>query len=321
MNVCYRRLLLVLPALALACGGDSGPRLTGSERIIVVPALATITVGGTQQFSASRKLSDGTTDPNPSVSWSATGGTITTAGLYAAGPTPGTFRVIAAFTGGADLADTSSVVVTAAGAHSYSTNFPLTENPISEGGNWINGFTAGLDWSDVATKPGLAYGPQRSGFFNDPTALMTGTWGPDQRVTAVIAGTANGSCGEEVELRLRSAISGHNNRGYEVTFRNSTDPNNTYLIIVTWNGAFSDFTYIFDQRGDPKFFVQPGDVISATIVGNLITAYKNGTVVGQVADNTFSTGQPGIGFSFDTSAPGCSGAEFGYSSVSATDSP
>src|SRR5438046_7973905 len=34
-------------------------------------------------------------------------------------------------------------------AESYTTNFPLTENPISEGGNWINGLTNGIDWSDV----------------------------------------------------------------------------------------------------------------------------------------------------------------------------
>ncbi len=64
-------------------------------------------------------------------------------------------------------------------------------------------------------------------------------------------------------------------------------------------------------------------MISATIVGNLISVYKNGTLVGQVADNTFTTGQPGIGFSFDTSGSGCSsaGSQFGYSSVTATDAP
>src|SRR5215469_13635132 len=37
----------------------------------------------------------------------------------------------------------------------YTTNFPIAEDPISEGGKWINGKTIGLDWSDVATIPGL----------------------------------------------------------------------------------------------------------------------------------------------------------------------
>ena len=45
----------------------------------------------------------------------------------------------------------------------YSTSFPLTETPISEGGNWINGQTVGLDWKNVNTKPGLAYGADASG--------------------------------------------------------------------------------------------------------------------------------------------------------------
>ena len=30
-------------------------------------------------------------------------------------------------------------------------NFPLTEDPISEGDNWISGKTIGLDWANVAT--------------------------------------------------------------------------------------------------------------------------------------------------------------------------
>jgi hypothetical protein len=39
-----------------------------------------------------------------------------------------------------------------------------------------------------------------------------------------------------------------------------------------------------------------GDVLRATIVGNVITVYKNGTQVAQVADSTWTNGQPGIGF-------------------------
>ena len=32
---------------------------------------------------------------------------------------------------------------------SYSTNFELDENPISEGGMWLNGRKDGIDWIDV----------------------------------------------------------------------------------------------------------------------------------------------------------------------------
>ncbi len=48
----------------------------------------------------------------PGVTYSATGGTITTGGLYTAGSTAGTFRVIAVQQGGT-LADTSAVTLTA----------------------------------------------------------------------------------------------------------------------------------------------------------------------------------------------------------------
>jgi hypothetical protein len=57
--------------------------------------------------------SDGSTTA-PAVSYSATGGTITPGGLYTAGTTAGSYRVIASHTGGT-LKDTSAVTITAAG--------------------------------------------------------------------------------------------------------------------------------------------------------------------------------------------------------------
>ena len=55
--------------------------------------------------------SDGGTTA-PAVTYSATGGTITSGGLYTAGSTAGTFRVIATQQGGT-LADTAAVTITA----------------------------------------------------------------------------------------------------------------------------------------------------------------------------------------------------------------
>ena len=34
-------------------------------------------------------------------------------------------------------------------ATTYTTTFPLTENPISQSGHWINGGTVGFDWCNV----------------------------------------------------------------------------------------------------------------------------------------------------------------------------
>ncbi len=85
-----------------------GRKLT---RIIVSPASTTLSVDGTQQFLAYGRMNNGDSVA-VSVTWSATGGTITTAGLYRAGQTPGSYAVTAAQTGGS-LTGTASVAVTA----------------------------------------------------------------------------------------------------------------------------------------------------------------------------------------------------------------
>ena len=100
-----------------------------------------------------------------------------------------------------------SLLLCAAGAEAiagtYTTNFPLTENPIFEGGHWINGLTNGIDWSDVQTIPGKAFGTQ-TGIgpnYADSTALLTGSWGPTQTVQAVVyILAADSTTFEEVEL-------------------------------------------------------------------------------------------------------------------------
>src|SRR5712692_8700467 len=72
------------------------------------------------------------------------------------------------------------------GTHgTYTTNFPLAENPISEAGKWLNGQGDGLDWTNVRTTPGFAFGTELGGNrpepqkYDDSTALVKGTWGPN----------------------------------------------------------------------------------------------------------------------------------------------
>jgi len=197
----------------------------------------------------------------------------------------------------------------------YSTNFPLTENPISEGGNWVNGQKNGNDWGDVQTTPGLAFGTNAGGFA-DPTALVAGSWGPDQTAQATVHSVnQNDSITEEVELRLRSNISPHNITGYEINFRCSKT-NNAYSQIVRWNGPLGDFTYLW-ASGGPQYGVANGDVVKATIVGNVITVYINGVQMGQVTDNTFAMGSPGMGF-YLSGASGIN-SDFGFTSFMASD--
>src|SRR5437879_2900763 len=58
-------------------------------------------------------------------------------------------------------------------SNSYSTNFPLTENPISEGGRWLNGGTVGLDWTNFRTTSNKAYGLEvGTNGYDDSTAIL-----------------------------------------------------------------------------------------------------------------------------------------------------
>jgi hypothetical protein len=198
----------------------------------------------------------------------------------------------------------------------YTTHFEITESPISENSNWINGSTTGLDWGYVSTSAGQTHTHPGTEPYADATALLTGTWGADQVAMATVGSVTKAcfsdTCWPEVELRLRSSLSPHKCTGYEITF--SLLPNNrAYLIIVRWNGPLGDFTYLFNQKGI-QYHATTGDVIKATMVGNVISAYKNGILMAQVADSTYTSGNPGMGFN-ERSYNG----DYGFTSFTASD--
>src|SRR3989304_7130888 len=181
-----------------------------------------------------------------------------------------------------------------ANARTYTTNFPLSEDPISEGGNWINGGTTGLDWKNFVTTSGLAYGKPNTVSYDDGTAILSGAWMADQDVTATIHSVnQTDSQYQELELRLRTSITPHSITGYEINFRCSKT-SNAYLEIVRWNGPLGNFTYLAQYSGS-QYGVIEGDVVRATIVGNTITVYINGVQRGTATDGTYSSGAPGIG--------------------------
>ncbi|MEX2282037.1 MAG: CARDB domain-containing protein [Gemmatimonadota bacterium] len=73
------------------------PTLTG---ITISPSPTTLAAGGQQQFTVTGNYSDGSTQNHTAAAtYSATGGTITTGGLYTAGSTAGNFSVQASFGG------------------------------------------------------------------------------------------------------------------------------------------------------------------------------------------------------------------------------
>ena len=79
-------------------------------QVILTPATAAVVVGGTVQLRAYGRNSDGDSIAVTST-YTATGGTVTGAGVFTAGSTPGSYRAIASSGG---LADTSAITVTAA---------------------------------------------------------------------------------------------------------------------------------------------------------------------------------------------------------------
>jgi len=90
--------------------GISRVRKRRVARIVVAPAVVTLPAGGTQQFAAWGVRNTGDSVA-VAVTYSATGGSIASGGLYTAGQTAGNYRVIARQTNGS-LADTAAVTIT-----------------------------------------------------------------------------------------------------------------------------------------------------------------------------------------------------------------
>jgi Right handed beta helix region len=89
----------------------TAPSVPTLERLVLTPASASLNSGATATFAAKGVMSNGADTP-VTVTFTATGGSITSNGTYTAGPTSGSYKVIAKLNGGT-LADTSSINVTA----------------------------------------------------------------------------------------------------------------------------------------------------------------------------------------------------------------
>jgi uncharacterized protein YjdB len=284
------------------------PAIVGS--ITLTPPAPSIQVGQTQQFVATATDANGTPIPGITFTWTSSSSAV--ASISSTGLVTGLSGGATAITASAGGVTSSGVQLqVTTGARVYTTNFPLTENPISEGGNWINGQVVGLDWKNARTTPGLAFGTQTgNGGYDDTVALLTGTWGPDQTVEATVyTVNQNPSIFEEVELRLRSSLSANSCTGYEVLFGV-----NGYIQIVRWNGPLGNFTALASAA---SALPTTGDVVKATIVGSTITAYLNGVQKLQVIDSTYPSGRPGMGF-FLQGASGVNG-DYGFTIFTASD--
>ena len=184
---------------------------------------------------------------------------------------------------------------TAGFSQTYTTTFDGDENPLSENGKWLHN---GLDWANIRKTGGIAYGTQTgttTGIhrYDDSYAHLSG-FPPDQEAWGEARITKpDSSCHQELEILLRWTSSAHSTTGYECFARCTTD-GSSYLQIVRWEGPLGKFTYLADKRG-ADYGLKNGDILKASIVGNVITVYVNGVEKAQVKDDTHKTGNPGIG--------------------------
>src|ERR1035437_5677291 len=198
------------------------------------------------------------------------------------------------------------------------TVFPLIENPITAspscsqtGLTWAGGQSAGGSlWGNVQTTAGFAFGVSEPTQFGDPTAILTGTWNPNQAVQAIVKinTTPTGACCHEIELRLRMTINpvAHTITGYEGYC--SAMPSNPYCHIARWNGANGSYCNL--EGASPSINWVNGDVAAATATGvnpTVVTLYRNGVQILQISDTgancspggaagPWTSGNPGIGF-------------------------
>ena len=123
--------------------------------LVLNPSSVTLQAGLARQFAVSGVWSDGSTGA-PAVSWLADGGTMAADGIYTAGTTPGTYRVIAAQQAGT-LADTSLITIALPEPVPTALSLAPASVTLSPGGayqfavsaTWTNGGTGlpGLTWT------------------------------------------------------------------------------------------------------------------------------------------------------------------------------
>lgn len=155
-------------------------------RITLSPDSVGLLTGHTQQFGVLGTFSDSSTATVP-VTYSATGGTINSSGLYTAGGTPGSYRVIAVATGG--LADTSKVTVTAPTL----VRVLLTPDSVQLDTGASQQFTANGKFSDSSTSSITATYAQTGGSISAGGLYTAGATPGTFRVIATASGHADTS--------------------------------------------------------------------------------------------------------------------------------
>jgi hypothetical protein len=250
------------------------------------------------------------TSCNASGGWS---GAKTTSGSQSTGALTSSSAFSLTCTGSGGTASGSATV--AVNLTTYTTNFDVDENPLSEGGKWLHTDPTLTTCKAVA---GKAFGTQNgSGGFDDSNAYLTG-FGHNYEVEGTVwlnpglSGTGN----REVEILLRwtddgplrsTAFGDTHTNGYEITVQHLGN----YMNLGRFKGA--NLVGPITGFGTPK----TGDRFRARIEGQRIRVWWNDVLQIDFTDSDASlqvtTGNPGIGFF--VSGPGVPNTDFGFDSI------
>ena len=183
-------------------------------------------------------------------------------------------------------------------------------------------------WSNVQTTgAGQATGITTPTQYGDATAILAGTWGPNQTIqeTVEVSSACSGAnC--EVELRPLTSFATNSISGYEVNC--SVITTNPYIQLVRWNGANGSFTQL-DQL-TPAQACKNGDVFKVVTsvsgstptfqvsVNGTLQTFTNCSCTNPHDTGGFTTGSPGVGF-FVNQGNTADFPKFGVSAFSASD--
>lgn len=205
---------------------------------------------------------------------------------------------------------------------SYLTLFPTVETPLDESGKWLDGARDGTDWANPrVTSVGFCCGNQTGTQYADVVGLIKPAYlgfGNDQWAWGKVTNSIS-SGEEEVELRLRSAISSGSCTGYEILFPIANGLPSNNINIVSWDGALGSFTPLVDLGSGANIALVTGDVIAAQMSTWDIKVYVNGVQKGATytdAGHRWASGAPGFGFAYETA----NDTLYGFSQFKAGDS-
>ena len=184
------------------------------------------------------------------------------------------------------------VCSTAPPSGTYVTTFDTNEYPLSEGGKWKK--TSNV-WTYMNVVNGVAFPSNGvTGGYDDSYAYLAQSFGNNYEIEGIVwrDPALASDAGNEIAFLLRTSDDSNNIRAYEVLYQAYGG-----LQIIRWDGPYGGYTVL--PTTQPSGWQQgtalkTGDVLKASVIGNVVTMYVNGVARERATDSAFSTGQPGI---------------------------